>query len=413
MEGNYKKWLNRINAKQDILTEDNLGQLMDSELSTKNTPSTGDTVLGKDSLTGKAVEIPTSSFGGSGSVDTSNLVPYVGASNNLNIGAYYFESSAGFKKTGGTPNQALTANGSTFDLNTKADLENGKIPATQLPSYVDDVLEFANLASFPATGENGKIYIAIDTNLTYRWGGSSYVVMSSSLALGETPSTAYRGDRGKIAYDHSQTTGNIHNTKVEELTDVGSETTSIIDTDVILKKEVVGGFWRKITWANIKSTLKSYFDNIYAPKAFNVKVTTPSSYVTGTTSETEVLRIEIPANSISDNSFLNMPILYLSKIGKNGNMHIKGKLSTSPTMPTGGTDQIFGFTNIGATNVSFGMDRMYIISDGLIKGFPFPVSSYSSSSAHSSSFSSKAFARTLTNYLYASIALLNTAGQAR
>ena len=94
------------------------------------------------------------------------------------------------------------------DLSLKADLVDGKVPASQLPAYVDDVLEFANLASFPATGESGKIYIALDTNLTYRWGGSSYVVMSSSLALGETSSTAYRGDRGKIAYDHSQTTGN-------------------------------------------------------------------------------------------------------------------------------------------------------------------------------------------------------------
>ena len=106
------------------------------------------------------------------------------------------------------------------DLSLKADLENGKIPATQLPAYVDDVLEFANLASFPTTGESGKIYIAIDTNLTYRWGGSSYVVMSSSLALGETSSTAYRGDYGKVAYDHSQVThdknlvglGNVDNT---------------------------------------------------------------------------------------------------------------------------------------------------------------------------------------------------------
>ena len=148
-------------------------------------------------------------------------------------------------------------------------------------------------------------------------------------------------------------------------------------------------------------------------KAFNIKVATPSSRVTGTTSETEVLRIEIPANSISDNSFLNMPILFISKIGKNGLMHIKGKLSTSPTMPTGTTDVIFGFTNIPATNLSFGMDRMYIISDGLIKGFPFPVSSYSSSSIHSSSFSSKPFDRTVTNYLYVSIQLDNTADQAR
>ena len=97
----------------------------------------------------------------------------------------------------------------------------GRVPATQLPSYVDDVLEFANLASFPATGESGKIYIALDTNLTYRWGGSLYVVMSSSssssLALGETSSTAYRGDRGKIAYDHSQTTGNPHGTTKNDI----------------------------------------------------------------------------------------------------------------------------------------------------------------------------------------------------
>ena len=88
---------------------------------------------------------------------------------------------------------------------------NGKVPSAQLPAYVDDVLEYASLSAFPATGETGKIYVAVDTNVTYRWGGSAYVVIGSSLALGETSSTAYRGDRGKIAYDHSQTTGNAHN----------------------------------------------------------------------------------------------------------------------------------------------------------------------------------------------------------
>ena len=81
----------------------------------------------------------------------------------------------------------------------------GKVPSAQLPSYVDDVLEYTNKASFPATGESGKIYIAQDTNKTYRWSGSTYVEISPSLALGETSATAYRGDRGKVAYDHSQT----------------------------------------------------------------------------------------------------------------------------------------------------------------------------------------------------------------
>lgn len=73
----------------------------------------------------------------------------------------------------------------------------GKVPASQLPSYVDDVLEFDNLAAFPETGEDGKIYIAVDTNLTYRWSGTGYIKIASDLALGETAATAYAGDKGK------------------------------------------------------------------------------------------------------------------------------------------------------------------------------------------------------------------------
>jgi len=80
----------------------------------------------------------------------------------------------------------------------------GKVPASQLPSYVDDVLEYDNQAGFPTTGETGKIYIAKDTNKTYRWSGSDYVEISASLALGTTSSTAFRGDYGQIAYTHSQ-----------------------------------------------------------------------------------------------------------------------------------------------------------------------------------------------------------------
>lgn len=77
----------------------------------------------------------------------------------------------------------------------------GKVPAAQLPSYVDDVLEFSTKAQFPQTGETGKIYVAKDTNLTYRWTGTQYLEISQSLALGETPSTAYPGDKGKANRD--------------------------------------------------------------------------------------------------------------------------------------------------------------------------------------------------------------------
>jgi hypothetical protein len=107
--------------------------------------------------------------------------------------------------------------------------ETGKVPSAQLPSYVDDVLEFANAAGFPESGESGKIYVAIDTNLTYRWGGTKYVEISPSIALGETSSTAFPGDRGKALEDkvnshvadtenpHSVTKSQVGLEKVENL----------------------------------------------------------------------------------------------------------------------------------------------------------------------------------------------------
>ena len=90
----------------------------------------------------------------------------------------------------------------------------GKIPASQIPGGFDEIEEYDTITAFPATGAEGKIYVTKDTNLTYRWTGSQYIEISASLALGETSKTAYRGDRGKIAYEHSQITGNtsIHHT---------------------------------------------------------------------------------------------------------------------------------------------------------------------------------------------------------
>lgn len=57
---------------------------------------------------------------------------------------------------------------------------NGHVPASQLPSFVDDVLEYASVGSFPATGETGKIYVALDANKNYRWSGTVYVEISAS-----------------------------------------------------------------------------------------------------------------------------------------------------------------------------------------------------------------------------------------
>lgn len=73
----------------------------------------------------------------------------------------------------------------------------GLVPASQLPSYVDDVLEFTSISQFPQTGEKDKIYVDLSSNLIYRWSGTQYIEISKSLALGETSTTAYAGDKGK------------------------------------------------------------------------------------------------------------------------------------------------------------------------------------------------------------------------
>lgn len=109
-----------------------------------------------------------------------------------------------------TPAQVLSdigaaASGHNHD-GVYAPLSDGLIPASYLPSFVDDVLEYTAKANFPTSGETGKIYVDTSTNLTYRWSGSGYVEISPSIALGTTSSTAFRGDQGQIAYTHSQAT---------------------------------------------------------------------------------------------------------------------------------------------------------------------------------------------------------------
>lgn len=91
----------------------------------------------------------------------------------------------------------------------------GKIASSYLPSYVDDVIEgYLSGGKFykesahttVITGESGKIYVDLSTEKTYRWSGSAFVEISASLALGTTASTAFAGDKGQTAYEHSQST---------------------------------------------------------------------------------------------------------------------------------------------------------------------------------------------------------------
>lgn len=119
------------------------------------------------------------------------------------LNKYQSEINASFEATDNSIRKELTDFKNTKGkANGLASLDNGgKVPSSQLPSYVDDVIEIDTFNNLPSTGESGKIYITQDTNLTYRWSGSAYTEISKSLALGETSSTAYPGDKGKSTTD--------------------------------------------------------------------------------------------------------------------------------------------------------------------------------------------------------------------
>lgn len=156
----------------------------------------------------------------------------------------------------------------------------GKVLSSQLPSYVDDVLEENDYDALPTTGETGKIYITLDDNKTYRWSGSVYVEVSASLALGETSNTAYRGDRGKIAYDHSQETGNPHGVTAASVGATSAVTVTFDEDDwsdtsltisqsehgkssgnfTFTLRHLVGGVLKATTWA-VMATGVTYDDD--------------------------------------------------------------------------------------------------------------------------------------------------------
>ena len=143
------------------------------------------------------------------------------ADSNISVDISYLTSS----RLGFIPATEKGTNNGVAELDSS-----GKVPSSQLPSYIDDVVDgyynptdgkFYEESTYTTeiVGESDKIYISVDTDIQYRWTGSSFSPLGGALQLGETSSTAYRGDRGKIAYDHSQiTNGNPHNVTA---TDIG------------------------------------------------------------------------------------------------------------------------------------------------------------------------------------------------
>lgn len=176
-------------------------------------------------------------------ISTATQTALNAKANTADLGALAFKDS--LSKTdvglGNVTNDAQVKRSEMGAANGVATLDaQGKVPSAQLPSYVDDVLEYDNLAAFPATGEDGKIYVAKDTNKVYRWSGSGYVIIDSGVALGETADTAYPGDKGKANADAiaagMETVGNLSN----QLESVSGTATSALNKANAASESIAG-----------------------------------------------------------------------------------------------------------------------------------------------------------------------------
>jgi predicted heme/steroid binding protein len=151
------------------------------------------------------------SVGGTGTVSGLSLSGSVTTSGNLTLGGTLSLTSGNVTSALGYTPENIANKGVA---NGYASLDSGGlVPASQLPSYVDDVLEYANLAGFPASGETGKIYVALDTNKIYRWSGATYIEVSATVG------TIWGGITGTLS--NQTDLQNALNTKQNNLSGTG------------------------------------------------------------------------------------------------------------------------------------------------------------------------------------------------
>lgn len=268
--------------------------------------------------------------------------------------------------------------------------ESGIIPSAQLPSYVDDVIEVDTFSNLPDTGESGKIYIVQDTNLTYRWSGTDYVEISKSLALGETSSTAYPGDKGKATTDKLN---RIPDKLITDTVNVNQSTTEAVLNFTTYRQEAqqVGRNTLTITSATIsqaglmsssdKTKLDGLKDQADITSDINAVQTNLETHINNKSNPHEVTKDQVGLGNVDNTSDANKPISNATQTALNGKFSatdgnaLKQRVDNIPELVA--TDITVDSDN---DSVNISLDKTSIV-DGTLSGTTININSATASKA--------------------------------
>lgn len=268
--------------------------------------------------------------------------------------------------------------------------ESGIIPSAQLPSYVDDVIEVDTFSNLPGTGESGKIYIVQDTNLTYRWSGTGYVEISKSLALGETSSTAYPGDKGKATTDKLN---RMPDKLITDTVNVNQSTTEAVLNFTTYRQEAqqVGRNTLTITSATIsqaglmsssdKTKLDGLKDQAGITSDINAVQTNLETHINNKSNPHEVTKDQVGLGNVNNTSDANKPISTATQTALNGKFSatdgnaLKQRVDNIPELVA--TDITVDSDN---DSVNISLDKTSIV-DGTLSGTTININSATASKA--------------------------------
>lgn len=268
--------------------------------------------------------------------------------------------------------------------------ESGIIPSAQLPSYVGDVIEVDTFSNLPGTGESGKIYIVQDTNLTYRWSGTDYVEISKSLALGETSSTAYSGDKGKATTDKLN---RIPDKLITDTVNVNQSTTEAVLNFTTYRQEAqqVGRNTLTITSATIsqaglmsssdKTKLDGLKDQAGITSDIDAVQTNLETHINNKSNPHEVTKDQVGLGNVDNTSDANKPISNATQTALNGKFSatdgnaLKQRVDNIPELVA--TDITVDSDN---DSVNISLDKTSIV-DGTLSGTTININSATASKA--------------------------------